>query len=389
MIQSLFILTTMGEVIIEKHWRNQTNRNICDTFCAEANKYDRREDVPPIIATSRHYLINVFRDGLFVLAIVSNEISPLFIIEFLHRIVRVFRDYFGHFEENVIKDNFSTVYQLLDEMIDHGYPFTTELNALKAMIAPPTTAGRIAALVSGKSSVSNVLPDGTSSSMPWRKVGVKYSHNEIYFDICETLNVSLDPKGTVVHFDVSGSIMANSRLSGVPDLTLIFTDPSVIDDCAFHPCVRFSRYERDRVISFIPPDGAFELMQYRVQLQAFNKRSSSSSSGLMEFVPPVFCQPLIHYSVSDVDSKGTLEVQVGTRQMPTLCCNSTVSSNKHSANAQFQAEDVVVEIPFPKSVRTVDVSSDAGTCLFDESTKVRTFVDCTDIFLPHICMYRP
>ena len=67
------------------------------------------------------------------------------------------------------------VIKLLEEMLDNGYPLTTEPNALKAMISPPTTAGRIAAMVSGKSSVSDSLPDGTTSSLPWRKAGVKYT----------------------------------------------------------------------------------------------------------------------------------------------------------------------------------------------------------------------
>lgn len=34
-------------------------------------------------------------------------------IEFLHRVLAVFRDYFGTFDENSMKDNFSTVYQVL------------------------------------------------------------------------------------------------------------------------------------------------------------------------------------------------------------------------------------------------------------------------------------
>ena len=47
------------------------------------------------------------------------------------------------------------------------------------------------------------------------------------------------------------------------DLALHFSDPSVIDDCSFHPCVRYNRFERDNVVSFVPPDGEFELMKYR------------------------------------------------------------------------------------------------------------------------------
>ena len=33
-----------------------------------------------------------------------------------------------------------------------------------------------------------------------------------------------------------------------------------LEDMKFHQCVRLSRFENDRTISFIPPDGAFDLM---------------------------------------------------------------------------------------------------------------------------------
>lgn len=38
-------------------------------------------------------------------------------------------------------------------------------------------------------------------------------------------------------------------------------------DVKFHQCVRLSRFENDRTISFIPPDGEFELMSYRLNTQ--------------------------------------------------------------------------------------------------------------------------
>jgi len=37
-----------------------------------------------------------------------------------------------------------------------------------------------------------------------------------------------------------------------------------IDDCTFHRCVSLTQYDVDRTISFIPPDGEFELMKYRI-----------------------------------------------------------------------------------------------------------------------------
>ena len=321
MIQSLFIMASTGEVIIEKHWRGVTARSVCDFFWDEVNKHPNKADVPPILYTAKYYLVNVKRDDLFLIAALTTESPPLFVIEFLHRVFDIFKarrapraarslrarsprsplprdirardiraarswltalprarasrsvarapqDYFTTVDETAIKENFSTVYQLLEEMMDNGYPLTTEPNALKAMIKPPTVTGRLATALTGQSGVSDVLPDGTISSMPWRKAGVKYAQNEIYLDVIEEVDAIVDRAGQIVSSEVSGIVHANSRLSGIPDLTLTFLDPEVIDDCSFHPCVRMNRYERDRVVSFVPPDGEFELMKYRVNTQA-------------------------------------------------------------------------------------------------------------------------
>lgn len=93
-----------------------------------------------------------------------------------------------------------TVYQLLDEMMDSGMPTTTETNILKEMIPPPSVVNRIASVMTGNAGViaSNVLPGGAQSSVPWRRAGCRYSNNEIFFDIVESLDVTLDSEGRVV-----------------------------------------------------------------------------------------------------------------------------------------------------------------------------------------------
>ena len=37
-----------------------------------------------------------------------------------------------------------------------------------------------------------------------------------------------------------------------------------LEDIKFHQCVRLARFDNDRTISFIPPDGNFDLMTYRL-----------------------------------------------------------------------------------------------------------------------------
>jgi AP-3 complex subunit mu len=79
---------------------------------------------------------------MFFIATTTVETPPLLAIEFLHRMCDIFEEYFNVIDENTFKDNFATVYQLLEEMMDFGYPLTTEPNALKDMITLATTISR-------------------------------------------------------------------------------------------------------------------------------------------------------------------------------------------------------------------------------------------------------
>ena len=51
----------------------------------------------------------------------------------------------------------------------------------------------------------------------------------------------------------------------------------VMEDVKFHQCVRLSRFESDRTISFIPPDGESELMSYRLNTHVSLRRTPSDT----------------------------------------------------------------------------------------------------------------
>jgi len=42
-----------------------------------------------------------------------------------------------------------------------------------------------------------------------------------------------------------------------------------MDDLKFHQCVDMNKFESERLIEFVPPDGEFELMNYRLNTQVF------------------------------------------------------------------------------------------------------------------------
>ena len=40
----------------------------------------------------------------------------------IYKLVQVLTDYFKEIDEESVRDNFVIIYELLDEMIDNGYP---------------------------------------------------------------------------------------------------------------------------------------------------------------------------------------------------------------------------------------------------------------------------
>ena len=53
--------------------------------------------------------------------------------------------------------------------------------------------------------------------MWWRRQNVAYGSNEVYVDIVETVSCTCNGMGSMVSGGVSGEILMNSKLSGVPE----------------------------------------------------------------------------------------------------------------------------------------------------------------------------
>ena len=50
----------------------------------------------------------------------------------------------------------------------------------------------------------------------------------------------------------------------MPDLLMLLSTPAQLEDCSFHPCVRLAKWHANKSLSFVPPDGRFTLMSYRL-----------------------------------------------------------------------------------------------------------------------------
>ncbi len=55
-------------------------------------------------------------------------------------------------------------------------------------------------------SVSDTLPTGQLSNVPWRRSGVKYTNNEAYFDVIEEVDAIIDKSGSTVSAEIHGYV---------------------------------------------------------------------------------------------------------------------------------------------------------------------------------------
>ena len=120
------------------------------------------------------------------------------VIIFLHRLVQVLVEYFKELEEESIRDNFVIIYELMDEMMDFGYPQTTESKILQewahitVTLLPRLTdigSDRYITQESYKLEVQVRPPIAVTNAVSWRSEGIKYRKNEVFLDVIESVNL--------------------------------------------------------------------------------------------------------------------------------------------------------------------------------------------------------
>merc|ERR1711934_334695 len=224
-------------------------------------------DLRPVHVDNGIIYVYVKYNNLYLLAVTKRNANAAVIVLFLYRLVQVFKNYFKELEEESIRDNFVIIYELLDEMMDFGYPQTTEPKILREYI-----------LQEGHK-LEVKPPMAVTNAVSWRSEGIKYRKNEIFLDVVESVNLLVSGNGSILRSEILGALKMRSYLSGMPELKLGLNDKVLfeqagrsagkgkavdLEDIKFHQCVRLARFENDRTISFIPPDGEFELMSYRL-----------------------------------------------------------------------------------------------------------------------------
>ncbi|CAE7926718.1 apm1, partial [Symbiodinium sp. KB8] len=267
-LSAIYFLDTKGKILIFRDYRGDLPRSHADKYGA-AGRFSLKiqetspEDLKPVYTEDGVNYVYIQHRNLYVLALSRHNSNVTTVLLFLYKLMD---DYLGSVEEESIRDNFVLIYELLDEVCDFGYPQLSEVKILKEFVFQ--RGAKLTRAVKPPAAATNVVS--------WRPEGIVHPKNEVFLDVVEKLNLLVSSRGSVLSSVILGSVQMRSVLSGMPELKLGLNDKTLfsatgragksveLEDIKFHQCVRLTKFDQNRTISFIPPDGDFELMSYRL-----------------------------------------------------------------------------------------------------------------------------
>uniref|UniRef100_A0A2P2KDK9 Clathrin coat assembly protein ap-1 n=1 Tax=Rhizophora mucronata TaxID=61149 RepID=A0A2P2KDK9_RHIMU len=201
---ALFLLDIKGRVLIWRDYRGDVSALQAERFFTkliEKEGGDPQSQDPVVYDNGVTYMF-IQHNNVYLMCASRQNCNATSILLFLHRVVDVFKHYFEELEEESLRDNFVVVYELLDEIMDFGFPQFTEAKILSEFIK--TDAYRM--------EVTQRPPMAVTNAVSWRSDGIRYKKNEVFLDVVENVNILVNSNGQIVRSDVIGALKMRTYL---------------------------------------------------------------------------------------------------------------------------------------------------------------------------------
>lgn len=331
------IVNLRGDVLVFRDYKDDVKRAEFTEFSAYLVSSKALKENPVIYFSGTSYLYIKNKD-LFIICSTKTNPDAALVFQFMFQFLNICKAYFAsELNDATVRKNFVLIYELLDEIMDYGIPQITETESLKRYIIE---GGLKLDNLSDFEKLKQITMQATGANA-WRPDGISYKKNNIWVDVIETVNFTFSKVGTVIQGNVIGSVDIKCELSGMPECKFGLNDKLMLqregdaasagvqlNDIKFHQCVKLSKFDKERAITFVPPDGQFVLMNYR----------------LSEGVNPPFRLMCVHgVSKTRTDTKMEFKLKL-----------------KAEFEETFMAQDIVVEIPVPAGVTGHNINVGIG-----------------------------
>jgi AP-1 complex subunit mu len=194
-MSAVYILDSKGRVLINFDYRGEVDMSIPDKFMAHIQTNDKI--LPnPVFRVDDWCFAYIDRASMYFVSVTRTNSNVTLLLTFLSSLARLFEDYLGVLSAEAIIDNFSLVYELLDEVMDYGYPQTLDATALGEFILrdKPRDPG----------DQPQSVPISATGVVSWRKENLEYGVNEVFVDVVEKVNMLVAKNGAVIHNEIVG-----------------------------------------------------------------------------------------------------------------------------------------------------------------------------------------
>lgn len=118
---AIYFLDQKGKIIISRDYRGEVGSNITEKFQRKVLELDDRL-VKPVFTEKDITYMWIRVNNIYIVAVAKGNPNVALVFTFLYKMQEVFTDYFKELVDESLRDNFVITYELLDEMMDHGYP---------------------------------------------------------------------------------------------------------------------------------------------------------------------------------------------------------------------------------------------------------------------------
>lgn len=118
---AIYFLDQKGKIIISRDYRGDMNSTITERFQRKVLEFDERT-LKPVLTDRDVTFIWIRVNNIYIVAVARGNPNVALVLTFLHKMKVVLETYFKELEDESLRDNFVITYELLDEMMDFGYP---------------------------------------------------------------------------------------------------------------------------------------------------------------------------------------------------------------------------------------------------------------------------
>ncbi|KAM3163555.1 MHD domain-containing protein [Lachancea thermotolerans] len=257
----------------------------------------------PVIYSKGILYIYILRDGLYFVSVSNGGLrfNLMGILAYLNDFHALLVKYLkvNKVDRTGIIDNFNLIYELFDESLDYGIPQLTDYNIIRDSIKIEANVPKVPSnsqadsdeesgpeILQSKENkdkadihgfrddeqyINSFVLRTTTQAISWRPKGIYYTKNELFVDIIERQSYLMDFKNSQVRQTfVYGKINCRSYLSGMPIVRVcinkMLKDKDLfLGSSKFHQCVSLESLSSQDYIEFIPPDGDFQLCEYKLK----------------------------------------------------------------------------------------------------------------------------